>query len=119
MTISVTDSMTIPMTLSGNKSEKKKRIGWYTNLLTEFKKEQIGYSTIALLGQSCIGSLAAMSLLMGDMQTGIKMTLLFLVAIFSMVYNGAVLAQLRLKATFNLLILSVVFSRILIIAHLM
>lgn len=47
------------------------------------------------------------------------MTLLFLVAIFCMAYNGAVLAQLKSKATFNLLILSVVFSCILIIAHLM
>lgn len=64
------NSLTIPMTLSGNKSEKKKRIGWYTNLLTEFKKERIGYSTIALLGQSCIGSLAAMTLLMGENKQG-------------------------------------------------
>lgn len=90
----------------------------YNQLLDEFKREQTGYSTIAIIGQSCIGSVAAMVLLMNHMPTIIKLTLLFLVTIFCMAYNGAVLARLSAKITFNLLVLSVFFSIITIIGNL-
>ncbi|MCM4151683.1 hypothetical protein DHD05_08780 [Arenibacter sp. N53] len=90
----------------------------YNQLLNEFKREQTGYSTIAIIGQSCIGSVAAMVLLMNQMPTFIKLTLLFLVTIFCMAYNGAVLAQLSAKTTFNLLVLSVLFSIMTIIGNL-
>ena len=90
----------------------------YNQLLNEFKREQTGYSTIAIIGQSCIGSVAAMVLLMNQMPAFIKLTLLFLVTIFCMAYNGAVLAQLSAKTTFNLLVLSVLFSIMTIIGNL-
>lgn len=91
----------------------------YDDLLTEFKREQTGYASIAIIPQSCIGSVAAMVLLMNDMPTITKLVLLFLVTILCLAYNGAVLAQLKSKATFNLLILSVVFSCVVIIANLL
>jgi len=90
----------------------------YNQLLNEFKRAQTGYSTIAIIGQSCIGSVAAMVLLMNHMPPAIKLTLLFLVTILCMAYNGAVLAQLSTKTTFNLLVLSVFFSIITIIGNL-
>lgn len=90
----------------------------YLRLLTEFKREQTGYSTIAIIGQSCIGSIAAMMLLMNQIPATIKFTFLFLITIFCMAYNAAVLAQLKTKTTFNLLILSVLFSILTIIANL-
>jgi hypothetical protein len=86
--------------------------------LAEFKREQTGYAAIAIIGQSCIGSVAAMVLLMNDLPTLAKMTLLFLVTIFCMAYNASVLAQLKTKTIFNLLILSVVFSCAVILANL-
>lgn len=89
----------------------------YNRVFTEFKKNQLGYSTIAIIGQSCIGSAAAMVLLMGIMGTALKMILLFFVIIFCMAFNGAVLAQLKPLITFNLLILSIVFSTLVIILH--
>lgn len=82
----------------------------YNQLLNEFKREQTGYSTIAIIGQSCIGSVAAMVVLMNPMPEAIKLTLLFLVTILCMAYNAAVLATLSSKTTFNLLVLSVIFS---------
>lgn len=90
----------------------------YDNLLAEFKREQTGYSSIAIIPQSCIGSVAAMMLLMNDWAPFSKLALLFLVTILCMAYNGAVLAQLKSKATFNLLIISIVFSCSVIIANL-
>lgn len=90
----------------------------YDNLLAEFKREETGYASIAIIPQSCIGSIAAMVLLMSDMPTITKLVLLFLVTILCLAYNGAVLAQLKSRATFNLLIFSVVFSCGVIIANL-
>lgn len=112
------NSMTISMMHSGSENKKGGLKSQYDKLLAEFKREQTGYSTIAIIGQSCIGSAAAMMLLMNEMAVFPKLLLLFLVTIFCMAYNGAVLAQLKPKMIFNLLLLSVVFSCGVIIAHL-
>tara|TARA_R110002050_G_scaffold67407_2_gene145897 strand:+ start:26233 stop:26517 length:285 start_codon:yes stop_codon:yes gene_type:complete len=89
----------------------------YANLLTEFKKNQLGYSAIAIIGQSCLGSVAAMLILKSEAQKVIVLLELFLVIIVCMFFNGAVLAQLKPKITFNLLLLSVLFSILVIAAH--
>ncbi|NKI27048.1 hypothetical protein HCG49_10785 [Arenibacter sp. 6A1] len=90
----------------------------YQNLLSEFKREQTGYSTSGIIAQSCIGSVAAMLLLMSDINSLPKFVLLFFVTILCMAYNGAVLAQLNSKITFNLLLLSLSFSLMTIIMNL-
>lgn len=86
----------------------------YKALLTEFESGQMGYAAIAIIGQSCIGSVAAMMILMSDLSKVPLLSLLFLVTIFCMIFNGTVLAQLKPQLTFNLLILSVLFSCIVI-----
>jgi hypothetical protein len=90
----------------------------YNQLFNEFKREQTGYSTIAIIGQSCIGSVAAMVVLMNHTTAAIQLTLLFLVTILCMAYNGAVLARLSSKTTFNLLVVSVLFSILTIVGNL-
>lgn len=110
--------MTIPATHSGSEHKTSTMKKLYYGAYNEFKKNQLGYSTIAIIGQSCIGSAAAMVLLMGSMDMVLKMVLLFLVIIFCMVFNGAVLAQLKPWTTFNLLILSTIFSIIVIFINL-
>ncbi len=87
----------------------------YNILLKEFAKAQLGYAAIAIIGQSCLGSIAIMLALMSDLPMGVKFGFLFLVTIFCMAFNAAVLAQLRSKTTFNLLILSVLFSMFVIV----
>lgn len=77
----------------------------------------MGYATIAIIGQSCLGSAAAMVLLMGTLDTAIQMTLLFFVTILCMAFNGAVLAQLKPLTTFNLLIMSIVFNTLVVLFH--
>ena len=115
--ITMKDSMTIPMTSSGKNPKIKDFTKVYDNLLTEFKREQTGYVFIAVIMQSCIGAVAAMVLLL-DGPTLTNLTLLFVVTMLCMAYNGAVLAQLKSKLTFNLLILSIVFSCAVIVAYL-
>ncbi|MEQ5791470.1 hypothetical protein J4E06_10440 [Muricauda sp. NFXS6] len=111
------NSTTLPMTHSGTEPKTNGIKNIYGQTFNEFKKRQLGYSTIAIIGQSCLGSAAAMLLLMGNMEMALKMTILFFVTIFCMAFNGAVLAQLKPLTTFNLLILSIVFSTLVIIAH--
>lgn len=115
--------MTIPMTHSGyEKAERSETnngfLKEYNKLLAEFKREQTGYSAIAIIAQSCIGSVAAMLLLMSDLLVIPKLVLLFFVIMLCMAYNASVLAQLKSKTTFNVLILSVVFSITIIISNL-
>ena len=104
------NSMTIPMTRSGSEKMVNRPLKWYNELLTEFKKQQTGYSAIAIIGQSCLGSAAVMLLLMNDMPMAVKMVFVFLVTILCMSFNAAVLAQMKSKITFNLLCTSLVFS---------
>lgn len=104
------NSLTIPMTLSGTKTRNNELNKIYQILLAEFKSMQTGYSTIAIIGQSCLGSIAIMMVLMSDLSQVVIMGLLFLATIFCMAYNAAVLAQFKSKTIFNLLILSLLFS---------
>lgn len=112
------NSKTIPMTHSGTKSKGNVLTNLHKRLFLEYKRGEMGYATIAIIGQSCLGSAAAMVLLMGALDTAVKMILLFFVTIFCMAFNGAVLAQLKPLTTFNILILSVLFSTGIIILHL-
>ncbi len=112
------NSMTIPMIHSGFEQRAIKPLKWYNTFLAEFKKQQTGYSALATIGQSCLGSVAVMLLLMHEMPIMIKMVFVFLVTILCMGFNAAVLAQLKSKTTFNLLILSLLFSCAVIVANL-
>ncbi|APQ17779.1 hypothetical protein [Maribacter hydrothermalis] len=106
------------MTHSGSEKGTHPFLRVYQSLLAEFKREQTGYASIAIIGQSCLGSAAAMVLLMSGVDQVMNLILLFLVTILCMAFNGAVLAQLSSKITFNLLILTVLFSSVVIVAHL-
>ncbi|KAA2219028.1 MULTISPECIES: hypothetical protein [Maribacter] len=114
------NSLTIQVTHSGTDTTKRKSVLsiFYNSLLAEFKKNQSGYSALAIIGQSCLGSAAVMLLLMHEMHILIKMGLVFLVTLFCLLFNASVLVQLKPKASFNLLIMSVFFSFTVILANL-
>ena len=112
------NSTTIPMTNSGSKTQNTQKTSIYNKMLNEYKRMQTGYSAIAVIGQSCLGSAAVMMLLMNDFTMVSKMVLLFFVTIFCMFFNGSILALLKPKMQLNLLMISVVFSLGVIIASL-
>ena len=90
----------------------------YQSYLKEYEKGIIGYSPIAIIGQSCLGSVAAMFILMnGNSVT--QMIQLFVVTILCMFYNGAILSQQKPKVSFNLLILSVISSAVFVVFNLL
>lgn len=90
----------------------------YQSYLEEYEKGIIGYSPIAIIGQSCLGSVAAMFILMNG-NTVLQMIQLFIITILCMFFNGAILSQQKPRVSFNLLILSTVFSILFVIVNLL
>jgi len=86
----------------------------YNVLYKDFEDLFVGYSAIAVILSSCIGSAAAMVILMNG-HDFFQMFQLFLVVVVCLGYNSTVLAQLKPKIVFNALILSLAVSILLII----
>lgn len=90
----------------------------YKNLVKEYTQGMFGYATIGIIGQSCIGSAAVMLIFMNEnISRNLQMLELFLVTIFCMGFNGAVLSQQKGKIQFNILVLSILTSVLFIITN--
>ncbi|MCG9971576.1 hypothetical protein [Christiangramia crocea] len=88
----------------------------YTKLYEDFEEMYLGYAALAIIASSCLGSVAAMLILMNGHGFW-NMVELFLVVSVCMGFNAGVLAQLKTKVVFNSLIISLAVSIILIIAN--
>ncbi len=85
----------------------------YNILYKDFEDLYVGYSAIAVILSSCLGSAAALVILMNGHDLT-QMIQLFLVVVVCMTYNASVLAQLKPKIVFNSLIISLLVSIVLI-----
>ena len=81
----------------------------YQKYLDGYSHGLLGFTTLSVLGQSCLGGIAAMFILMGG-TSALQMVQLFFVTIFSMGYNGAVLSQQKPVLSFGILAAGVVIS---------
>ena len=88
----------------------------YKTLYEDFDQLFLGYSTIGIILSSCLGSAAAMVVLMNG-HDFTQMVQLFLIVVVAMGYNSAFLAQMKHKFVFNSLILSLATSSILLIIN--
>ena len=88
----------------------------YAKLYQDFQEMYLGYASLAIIASSCLGSVAAMFILMNGHGFA-NMIQLFLVVTVCMTFNAAVLAQLKTKFVFNSLIISLIMSTILIIVN--
>ncbi|HSI69099.1 MAG TPA: hypothetical protein VK941_02625 [Gillisia sp.] len=86
----------------------------YNLLYEDFEELFVGYSALAVILSSCIGSAAALVILMNGHDV-FQMVQLFIVVVVCMGYNATVLAQLKPKIVFNSLIISLVVSTLFII----
>lgn len=89
----------------------------YDKLYQDFEEMFLGYASLAIIASSCLGSIAAMLVLMKG-HNFLNMTELFLIVAVCMGFNASVLAQLKPKFVFNSLIISLAVSTLLIIANL-
>ncbi|WP_296142861.1 hypothetical protein [uncultured Flavobacterium sp.] len=91
-------------------------MNFYQKYLDSYQHGIIGFATLSILGQSCLGSIAAMFILMGG-TSPFQMVQLFFVTIFCMIYNGAVLSQQKPKLSFAILTISIAVSFLSIILN--
>lgn len=89
----------------------------YTKYYNEFQSKYTMYIPLTIILQSCIGSVAAMYILINGLDTVSSLIQLFLCVILCMFYNAAILAQLKGKIVFNLLIASLLFNVLFIVIN--
>jgi hypothetical protein len=88
----------------------------YENSLRRFEDNFFAYATLAIIGQSCLGSAAAMYILSHGTST-FQMVQLTLIVIICMSVNTSIFAQLSARVVFNLVIGSVLSSVFFIIVN--
>ena len=88
----------------------------YQKTLENFKEGYLAYATLAIIGQSCLGSVAAMYVLSHG-TSALQIIQLSLVVMICMSVNTSILAQLKPKTVFNLILLSVTSSVLFILLN--
>ncbi|GIZ07297.1 hypothetical protein [Flavobacterium sp. UMI-01] len=88
----------------------------YNKTFGIFDNGYFGYATIGILGQSCLGGIAAMAVLANG-TSALQMFQLTLIVLISMLANTFILAQMKHKVVFNMLNASVIVNLILILLN--
>ncbi len=96
--------------------QKNKIMKMYQSYLKEYSEGIMGYQALAIIGQSCLGSVAAMLILSNGVSFG-QMFQLFIITALCLSYNGSIFSQQKPKVSFNILIISVVASILLSILN--
>ncbi len=88
----------------------------YSRLLKDFKEMYMAYIPLMIILSSCLGSIAAMYILMQE-RSFAQMIQLWVCVILCMFFNASILAQMKPKLVFNLLIASLLTNSILVIVN--
>ncbi len=88
----------------------------YNKYLEEFKNGVIGYATIGILIQSCVGSIAVMFALYNG-HNFTQMLQVFIMTSFSLAFNAAVLSQQKPKIIFNIFLLTITVAILIILLN--
>jgi len=88
----------------------------YNDYYTRFERGFFGNCTLGILGSSCLGGIAAMSVLQNG-TSFFQMFQLFIVVVSCMLFNGAVLSQQKPKVVFNLLLWSITACTVLALVN--
>ncbi len=88
----------------------------YQKTFQDFEEGYLGFTTLAIIGQSCLGGAAAMYILQNGVSLFQMIQLTFVVLACSFV-NGAILSQQKHKLVFNLIIISVAISAFMIVLN--
>ncbi|RTY93984.1 hypothetical protein [Flavobacterium sp. GT3R68] len=88
----------------------------YQKTFQEFENKYLGCATMAIIGQSCLGSVAVMYILING-TSFFQMVQLAFVVVSCMGVNGAILSQQSPKLVFNLVLNSAMVSFLMIIIN--
>jgi len=89
---------------------------YYQKFYTDFKTSFYLYFPLGVIASSCIGSVAAMLILMKGYGF-FEMLQVFLVTCVCLGFNATALANLKPKIIFNTLLISLAFNILLITLH--
>lgn len=92
-------------------------MGLYNKLFHDFEQLFLGYETLAIIPQSCIGGAAAALILINGGHGVWEFIELFLAVAVCMWYNTTVLADMKPKFVFNSLLASVGICTVLLIIN--
>jgi hypothetical protein len=81
----------------------------YKKTLGDFQQSYIGFAALVIIGQSCLGGIAAMYILENGNSLA-QMFQLGFVAITCTIVNVGILAQLTPRTVFNMTIFSILLS---------
>ncbi|MDH7448301.1 hypothetical protein [Aquimarina sp. 2201CG14-23] len=88
----------------------------YSKLLKDFREMYMAYIPLMIILSSCLGSVAAMYILMQE-RSASQVIELTLCVIICMAFNASILAQMKPKFVFNLLIASLTINTLLVILN--
>ena len=88
----------------------------YRNSFAYFSADYLLFMPLVVIGQSCLGSAAAMYVLKNGISF-MQMVQLAIIVFVSMFVNGAVLSQQKQKTVFNLFLFSVLSSVVFILLN--
>ncbi len=88
----------------------------YSKLLKDFKQMYMAYIPLMIILSSCLGSVAAMYILMQE-RSILQIIELSVCVIICMAFNASILAQMKPKFVLNLLIASIFINSILTIVN--
>ncbi len=88
-------------------------MSFYQKQLIDFKENYMLYASLFIIFQSCLGSIAAMFVLMNATADAFPYFQLGLCVVVTMAFNASIMAQLSHKLVFNLLLVSVIINAIL------
>ncbi|TYB74325.1 hypothetical protein [Bizionia myxarmorum] len=89
----------------------------YKQAITDFNANYILYIPLTIILQSCVGSIAAMYILMNSPTGSFKFFELTLCVIMAMGYNGLIFAQIKTRIIFPILLASIIINVLLIIIN--
>lgn len=88
----------------------------YAKINADFSENYIGYSALAIIASTCLGSIAIMTTLFGG-NGALQMFLVFLTVVVCSAHNAAILTVQKPKLVLDLLIISLLFNSLLIIGN--
>ncbi|SEL07506.1 hypothetical protein SAMN04487910_1636 [Aquimarina amphilecti] len=89
---------------------------FYAKINADFSENYIGYSALAIIASTCLGSIAIMTTLLGG-NGFIQMLLVFLTVSVCSAHNAAILTVQKPKLVLDLLIVSLLVNSLLIIGN--
>ncbi len=88
----------------------------YAKINADFSENYIGYSALAIIASTCLGSIAIMTTLLNG-NAPVQMFLVFLSVVVCSAHNAAILTVQKPKLVLDLLIASLIANALIIIGN--